>query len=57
MGIKAKVRPYKYKNARYAIRNFSQEDLSNIIREFENFPMNVMRGRGLSMSLPTVTFT
>ena len=34
LGIKAKSRPNKYKNARYAIGNFSKKDLSNIIREF-----------------------
>ena len=38
MGIKSKVRPHKYKKARYAIGNVSKKDLSNIIREFEKFP-------------------
>ena len=35
MGLKAKTRPKKYKEARYAIRNVDKNDLSNIIREFE----------------------
>ena len=35
LGLKAKSRPHKYKNARYAIGNFSKKDLSKIIREFE----------------------
>ena len=37
LGFKAKVRPQKYKKARYAIVNFSKKDLSKIIREFEKF--------------------
>ena len=37
LGFKAKVRPQKYKKARYAIRNISQKDLSKIIRESEKF--------------------
>ena len=37
LGFKAKVRPQKYKKARYAIGNISQKDLSKIIREFEKF--------------------
>ena len=37
LGFKAKVRPQKYKKARYAIRNFSKNDLSKIIKEFEKF--------------------
>ena len=37
MGFKAKVRPQKYKKARYAIGNDSNKDLSIIIREFEKF--------------------
>ena len=35
LGIKSKVRPHKFKKARYAIGNFSKKDLSNIIKEFE----------------------
>ena len=35
LGFKVKVRPQKYKKARYAIGNVSNKDLSNIIREFE----------------------
>ena len=34
LGFKAKVRPHRYKKARYAIRNVSKKDLSNIIMEF-----------------------
>ena len=37
LGFKAKVRPQKCKNTRYAIRNVSKKDLSKIIREFEKF--------------------
>ena len=37
LGFKAKVRPQKYKKARYAIKNVSKKDLSKIIREFEKF--------------------
>ena len=32
--FKAKVRPNKYKKAKYAIRNFSKKDRLKIIREF-----------------------
>ena len=35
LDFKTKVRSPKYKKARYAIRNFSEKDLSNIIKEFE----------------------
>ena len=35
LALKTKVRPKKYKKARYAIRNVSMKDLSNIIKEFE----------------------
>ena len=38
LGLKAKARPKKYKNAKYSIVNFSKKDLSNIIREFEKLP-------------------
>ena len=38
LGFKAKLRPHKYKKARYAIRIFSKKDLSKIIREFEKLP-------------------
>ena len=37
LGFKVKVRPHKYKNARYAIVNFIKKDLSKIIRDFEKF--------------------
>ena len=37
LGFKAKVRPQKYKNTKYAIINVSKKDLYKIIREFENF--------------------
>ena len=37
MGFKTKAGSYKYKNARYAIGNFSKKDLSKIIRDFERF--------------------
>ena len=35
LGLKAKVRPKRYKKARYNIGNVSKEDLSKIIREFD----------------------
>ena len=35
LGFKNKSRSQKYKKARYAIRNFSEKDLSKIIKEFE----------------------
>ena len=37
LGFKAKVRPQKYKKARYAIGKVSEKDIFNIIREFEKF--------------------
>ena len=37
LGFKAKVRPHKYKKARYAIRNVSKKYLSKIIWRFEKF--------------------
>ena len=38
LGFKAKVRPQKYKKARYAIRNVSKKYPSKIIREFQKIP-------------------
>ena len=38
MGLKAKIRPHKYKKERYAIENVRKKDLSRIIREFEKLP-------------------
>ena len=38
LGLKAKARPKKYKKAKYAIRNVSKNDLSNIIRDFDKLP-------------------
>ena len=35
LALKTKVRPKKYKKARYVIVNISTKDLSNIIKEFE----------------------
>ena len=35
LDFKTKVRSPKYKKARYAIRNVSEKDLSNIIKEFD----------------------
>ena len=57
LGIKAKARPKKYKKERYAIINVSKKDTSKIIREFENYLMKVMRGRGPNIILLTVNFT
>ena len=36
--LKAKSRPKKCKNSRYAIINVSKKDLLNIIREFDKLP-------------------
>ena len=36
LALKTKVRSKKYKKARYAIGNISENDLSKIIKEFEN---------------------
>ena len=36
LDLKTKVRPKKYKKARYAIGNVNMKDLYNIIKEFEN---------------------
>ena len=38
IGFKTKVRPHKYKKARYFIRNVSKKDLSKIIRGLEKLP-------------------
>ena len=35
LGFKAKVRPQKYKRARYAIGNVSEKDICKIIKDFE----------------------
>ena len=35
LALKTKSRPQKYKKSRYAIRNVSMKDLSNIIKEFK----------------------
>ena len=37
LGFKAKVRPHKYKKARYTIGNVSKKELFKIIRDFERF--------------------
>ena len=57
LGLKAKVRQHKYKQARYSIGNIIKKDLSKIIREFENYLMKVMRRRGPNTSLLTDTLT
>ena len=56
LGFKTKLRPQKYKKARYAFGNVSKKDLSNIIKEFEKFSNYFMRRRGSNMSLLTATF-
>ena len=35
--LRTKERSTRYKKAKYAIRNVSEKDISNIIREFEKF--------------------
>ena len=37
LGFNSKVRPQRYKKARYAIVNVSKKDLSKIIKDFEKF--------------------
>ena len=37
MGFKSKVRPQKYKKARYAIGNVSEKEIYKIIKYFEKF--------------------
>ena len=39
--IKAKLRPHKYKKARYAIKNVIKKDLSKIIWKFEKLPYGI----------------
>ena len=46
LGIKAKLRPHKYKNARYAIKIFSEKELSKIITEFEKLPYESYEKKG-----------
>ena len=41
MGLKSKVRPKKWKKARYTIGNISKKDLSKIIREFEKLTFEI----------------
>ena len=55
-GFKAKVTPQKYKKARYAIGNVRKNDLSKIIREFENLRDYLLRKRGPNISLLAATF-
>ena len=43
--LKAKPRPKKYKNARYAIINVSMKELSKIIREFKILPYKSYESR------------
>ena len=57
LGFKAKLRPHKYKKARYAIINVRKKYLSNIIRQFEKCLIKVTRRRGPNVSLSTATFT
>ena len=57
LGIKANVGPNKCKKSRYAILNVSMKDLSNILRDFKNYLIKVMRGRGPNMNPFTYTFT
>ena len=56
MGFKAKERPEKYKNVRYAIGNVSKKELSETIKEYKNLRDYLMRRRGPKMSLLTATF-
>ena len=57
LGFKSKLRPHKYKKARYSIKNISKKYLLNIIKEFENYLMKVMRRRGPNMIVLTANFT
>ena len=56
LGLKSKVRPHKYKKARYAIVNVSKKGLSKIIREFEKLPYESYENKS-PMSLLTATLT
>ena len=56
MGFKAKLRPQKYKKARYTIENVSKKELSKIIREFDKLEKYLVRRRGPNMILMTATF-
>ena len=38
LGFNTKVRPHKYKRARYSIGNISKKDLLKIIKDFEKLP-------------------
>ena len=57
LGLKTNIISNKYQKARYAITNFSIKGLSNIIKEFENYFIRVMCGRGPNINPLTVTFT
>ena len=37
LALKTNARSKEYKKAKYAIRNVSEKDISEIIREFEKF--------------------
>ena len=41
LSFKSRVRPHKYKKARYAIGNVSKKDFSKIIRDFEKLPYEI----------------
>ena len=57
LGFKAKVRPQKYKKARYAIKNVSKMTFLRLLGSLRNMGNYLMRRRGLNMSLLTVIFT
>ena len=52
LGIKANIRPKKYKKARYAIGSVGMKELSKIIREFEKLTY-----KGYVLNPLTVTYT
>ena len=57
LGLKAKSGLKAYKKARYAITNISMKDFSNIIWDFQNCVIKVMRLGGPNMIPLIVTFT
>ena len=53
LGLKAKIRPQKYKKARYVIKHFRKKDLLMIIMKFDKFDKLPFA----NMSQLKVTFT
>ena len=56
LGFKTKARSQKCKRARYAIGNFSEKDLSRLLRSLRTLRNYLMIRRGPNMSLLIATF-